>query len=953
MQGRQRIISSPFPSVRHQVEDHWSSRKIQYARKMPESVTPNQWRRIEELFSKALDLPAGDRAAFLETESQGDEALRQEVESLLASEGQGEILFGGAVQRLSDSLPPEPAEATVEGTRVGPYRLIREIGRGGMGSVYLASRSDDFQKLVAIKLVKRGMDTDELLERFRNERQILANLEHPNIVRLLDGGASEDGAPYIVMEYVEGLPLMQYCSDRDAGMEERLRLFLQVCEGVQCAHHNLTAHRDLKPANILVTAAGVVKLLDFGIAKLLDTQPMRTAQMGTRLFTPEYASPEQVSGQMVTTSTDVYSLGAVLYELLSGTRPHQFDTLTAAEIERVVCEVDPVAPSVAAKRATSRMAVDTELDNIVLMALRKEPDRRYRSVEQMGDDIRRYLDGRPVIACGDTLGYRAAKFVKRNRAWVAAAAVALLSMVGGTIAVAYQARIASLQAARAERRFAQVRTLANTILFDHYDKIKNLNGATKARESLVKTALAYMDSLAQESADDPGLLMELAAAYERVGDVQGLPGAASLGKRAEAKISYQKCVDLVNRAPAALKQEAKWLARAATCHGKFGGMLEDQADQPIARQMMEKRAEFAEKLVALEPDSEPAQNILYSSYNALGSLEANAGRLTAALDFARKSLAVAERQAAKKPGAGSRSLLAGTHATMAHLKLEQGDLTGAREQIEKQIAIREKLSQQHPTHIPYTRDLFLAHWYMGQVLASPFQISLGDVENGTVQCAQSLQYAQQMSHADPENLQGRRDLASAYSCTGSILLHRNPAAALAEFKKELEITRSIHDSFPKEIRYEYSLASTYQGLGEACRRLKRLAAAKEHLERAFLHHESIARRSKHSLYRQERLVATRALAAALGEMGDREAAREKMRIALDLARQISVDRPTPMAKADLAETLEAMASVAADGEKCRLAKESAGQWDELSKQTPLGDLAAKRRDMVTKAISCR
>src|SRR6187402_1782963 len=386
--------------------------------------------------------------------------------------------------------------------RLGPYRLIREIGHGGMGTVYLGVRDDDvFQKRVAIKVLNRGMDTDSIVRRFRHERQILASFEHPLIATLLDGGSTPDGRPYFAMEYVEGQPIVDYCDTLRLDTAARLELFCKVCTAVQYAHQNLIIHRDIKPANVLVVADGTPKLLDFGIAKLLNPelagQTLALTAPGLQLMTPEYASPEQVRGEAVTTATDVYSLGVLLYELLAGRLPYQLTSRTPADIVRIVCESEPIRPSTAvttieavptadpatdgdaarerpaAARAGRPRTVDIDrlqrqlagdLDNIILKALSKEPSRRYASVDQFSEDVRRHLVGLPVIARKDTWGYRTTKFVRRNRAVVVAAAMTFAALIAGIIGTTWQARVARLERARAEQRFGDVRQLANAFL---------------------------------------------------------------------------------------------------------------------------------------------------------------------------------------------------------------------------------------------------------------------------------------------------------------------------------------------------------------------------------------------------------------------------------------------------------------------------------------------------------
>jgi serine/threonine protein kinase len=441
-------------------------------------MTPEKWQRIDQLFDAALEFEPPNRAAFLAAACAEDTELRREVESLLAA-----IEASGDFIELPLMTAADDAAVSLAGQSLGPYRLLREIGRGGMGVVYLATRADDeYKKQVAIKLIQPGPPNKDLLRRFRRERQILASLEHPNIARLLDGGTTAQGVPYLAMEYIAGTPITQYCDEQKLSITERLKLFRRVCAAVQYAHQNLIIHRDLKPGNILVTADGEVKLLDFGIAKLLDTDSGPVASnttSGLHLMTPEYASPEQIRGEPITTTSDVYALGVVLYELLTGHYPYRFKDRSLPEIIRVICEQEPEPPS----RAISRVETHTEdngrsqttispetvsrtregkldklrarlrgdLNDISLMALRKNPQQRYRSVEQLSEDIRRHLEGKPVLARKATLAYRAGKFIQRYKTGVAAAAIILVILLGGIIATLRQASIAR-QLVREKRR---------------------------------------------------------------------------------------------------------------------------------------------------------------------------------------------------------------------------------------------------------------------------------------------------------------------------------------------------------------------------------------------------------------------------------------------------------------------------------------------------------------------
>ena len=415
------------------------------------------------------------------------------------------------------SARPDTAGAQMApwiGRRVGPYRIQKLLGRGGMGAVFLAIRDDDqFRKSVALKLLRFDTGDPAVLARFRNERQILAALDHPNIAALYDGGSTEEGLPYIVMEYVAGETVTAYCQKRRLPIPERLQIFCQICDAVQYAHQKLIVHRDLKPGNILVTGEGLPKLLDFGIAKLLlapellgDAAPL--TKTGVHAMTPDYASPEQIRGETVSTATDVYSLGAVLYEILTGERPHRLTRYDLNEIRSRICDSDPRIPS-----TVGGPALKGDLDTIVLKAMHRDPARRYRSVEQFAEDILRHLQHRPVAARPDTVGYRVSRFAARNRWGIAAGAAILISLAAGT-AVSLQ------QASVARERFQQVRKLAGRFIELH-DDVARLPGSTQVREKMVATALDYLDNLSRGAGKDAELLHEIGQAYAKVAEAQG------------------------------------------------------------------------------------------------------------------------------------------------------------------------------------------------------------------------------------------------------------------------------------------------------------------------------------------------------------------------------------------------------------------------------------------------
>jgi eukaryotic-like serine/threonine-protein kinase len=434
-------------------------------------MTPKQWQQIKSLFNEALPLPEAEQKSFLKEKCDDQIVCEKVSEMLKAHSGGGDFLENQTFQaEIFSDIDGE--EDRYVGQQIRLYKIERRIGEGGMGHVYLAARQDDFHKKVALKIIKRGMDTDALLSRFRQERQILANLVHPNIARLLDGGSTGDGLPYLVMEYIEGKPVTEYCDQHTLTVPQRLQLFQKICEAISYAHQNLIVHRDIQPGNILVSQEGVPKLLDFGIAKLLDPQTEESHELtleGARISTPEFASPEQIQGKPITTASDVYSLGILLYSLLTGRRPYHFDDRSSAAMEKVIVSTPPTKPSALLKksepvkpkqRSDSPFGVPMEklhrqlegdLDNIILKALQKEPEQRYASVEQFSEDIQRHLKGLPVTAREASMPYRSAKFIKRHRFALAAVMIIFLTLISAIIGIGWQAQIAKEEAQKAQQ----------------------------------------------------------------------------------------------------------------------------------------------------------------------------------------------------------------------------------------------------------------------------------------------------------------------------------------------------------------------------------------------------------------------------------------------------------------------------------------------------------------------
>jgi tetratricopeptide (TPR) repeat protein/predicted Ser/Thr protein kinase len=495
-----------------------------------------QWARVRALLAEALELEAPARLHF--TDAIEDPLLRVEVKAYLAWAPDGGPHTHDPLEHHPWITAGLPATLT-EGSRLASYRLLKELGTGGMGTVYLAERDDrEFEQRVAIKVVRHGLRSEEILRLFRRERQILANLSHPSIARLVDGGVTGDGRPFFVMEYVDGIRIDNWCQLHRLALRQRLQLFLLVCSAVQAAHQSLVVHRDLKPANILVTADGIPKLLDFGVAKLLDQQASSDATVA--MLTPRYASPEHMRGEASGAATDIYSLGVLLFELLTGRPPLSADGDSLPTFLRTLQEDTPRRPSDVAPNRAQRRELAGDLDNIVLHSLEKSPARRYPSVESFAADLQRYLDGFPVHARPASWRYRAGKFVRRQRTLVASALVLTVVALVSLAAVLHSARLAEHQRALAQLRFDQGRELARFYILEVDKLLERLPGSTPARALITGHTLAYLDRLAPEAAGDIPLLREFATAYERVAMSQGTPLFANMGDQRGALANVGK-----------------------------------------------------------------------------------------------------------------------------------------------------------------------------------------------------------------------------------------------------------------------------------------------------------------------------------------------------------------------------------------------------------------------------
>jgi eukaryotic-like serine/threonine-protein kinase len=787
-------------------------------------LTPSRLERIQHLFHEALARPAEQRAEFLRAEAPDDPAMQEEVLALIAADESGRDRFVSPVS--PDAFRDVSGADPWIGTRLGAYRVTRRIGAGGMGTVYEAVRDDEeFDRRVAIKLIRRGMDSGLVLRRFHQERQILAGLEHPNIAGLLDGGVTDNGQPFFVLEYVEGRSVSEFCAHRRLSIRDRLRLFLEVCGPVSYAHQNLVVHRDLKPSNILVTDGGVPKLLDFGIAKLLRAEEAEGETMtraGQPVCTPEYASPEQIRGGTITTSADVYALGVVLYELLTGQRPFRLDDRSLAEMERIVSEQQPTRPSAVVSAATAdptsgnaparlRRELVGELDSIVLMAIAKEPHRRYSSVEALAEDVRRFLDGRPVVARPSTWAYRAGKFVARNRAGVTAATLVLASLAAGAAATLVQWQRAEAAVVVADARFRDVRTLANSLLFEVHDAIQPLPGATSARALIVARAIDYLDRLYQETGSDPELAREVAEAYLKLGKVQGDPTNANLGDTGSARVSLDRALALANWLNDTRPGDAQAQDLLPRAHEVRGDVEAWAGTAAVGVEYLRQAVGHRRLIAEQHPDSLAAQLGLAISRIKLGDVLGhpgfpNVGDQDGAMAQYRDAIQLLLRlppDQATEPG--TRRHVAMLHERMGRLLETDGNFPAALAELQRSWAIREQLVRDFPGDVAVLRDAGIARERLCSV-----HLHEGAVDAALAHCEAALAAYERLRAADPEDANARMTHAIGQRWLARVLTARgDPAAALRQIDRSRASLEQLADADRDNVQIRRQVARTH------------------------------------------------------------------------------------------------------------------------------------------------
>jgi eukaryotic-like serine/threonine-protein kinase len=762
-------------------------------------MTAGRWARIKEIFQEAAERDRAARADYLAAACGSDTELREAVDRLLAAHDSAGQFLDSPVQ-FDRHLVDRASGATEDPppTHIGPYRVVRELGRGGMGTVYLAERDDpDLKRTVAIKVV--NVASPSLVKRFRTEIGVLAGLEHPGIARLYDAGTTPAGVPYLVMEFVDGQDLLRDCDGRHAPVADRLRLFQRICAAVQHAHQHFIVHRDLKPSNILVGPDGDPKLLDFGIAKLVSGtgETADETAVFARILTPQYSSPEQIRGERVTTASDVYSLGVVLYELLCGSRPYHVASRTPADIERAVTEQDPPRPSfavsgdeAAAARATPadrlRGQLHGDLDNIVLKALQKDPANRYSTAADLAEDIQRYLDGYPVHAQEATATQRAAKFLRRHRGSAAAASLAALALVAGLAVAVWQAHVARLERDRARQRLWDVQRLANTLIFKIHDGVQNLPNSTPVRRMIVAEALTYLEALRNDPAADESLRIELSQAYQRIGVVQGQGNVANLGDRKGAIDSFTKGLEILRPLmadPVAHRNAAIQYGRTAVALSTTAVAAGDKA-----------RADAAVR-----------------------DAETVAARLVAV------------------PGADdeSKRLLASVHFQYALLTTGQESLAhwkAAGDVFEALLAAR-------PNDPDRQRNVALVNKYLGSIYTDNKEYDPAFAHHARARDLDGKRLA-----ANPSDRLAQTDVAVDLANTGRVLSFTGRRAeAIAEYEKSLAIRQQLADSDPHDVFAPGRVAFVHVRLADLYGVTGDIAKSLDHARLAVSLNESISR----------------------------------------------------------------------------------------------------------------
>lgn len=813
-------------------------------------MSDGRWSRVRELVEGALDLPEAQREAWVRSRSGDDVELAAEVLEFLAADTGEQDSFlepdaDEGLNRLFEAATIEPLEPD---TIVGAYRIGERLGAGGMGVVYRGHRADDqFEKQVAIKVIKRGMDSEEILARFLRERQVLADLEHPGIARLIDGGALEDGRPYLTMEFVEGRDLLTYCDERGLDPQGRLQLFGQVCDALHYAHQRGVVHRDLKPNNILVNDQGLAKLCDFGIAKVLRGGEEQTQITGTRSrpMTLEYASPEQVRGGNVGPTTDVYSLGLVLYRLLTGAKPYGEDTTNASEFEQAICEVDPKPPSDQA--GDRRLAGD--LDNIVLMALRKEPERRYADAGALHEDIRRCLEGRPIQARPATTLYRLSRYVRRNRSPIGAAVVLLLS-VGIGMALRSDARDQVRDAQQELSSTKEQLSTAEGATESHREALRetvqekqsligrlhSLEGTLEDREQLLRTTIVDIEALLANGEADRDLEFHRVHAYLELGLIQGGIGVANLGQTEAAQDTWIHAAELAQELVA---QHETWIAARLLYADTLLRVSESYSQLGDSGRALEGLAEARALVIDLVVEELPGEErdqalfVLQKLYSREATLRMERRNLLQAIEAREQALAFVEERYALKPSSKLLGEVADQIDQLGTLLMYKGEPEQAEELFVRAIGHYRSLRGTEPQNAMFWRNASLGLNAYGN-----FLVSQQRVDEALPLYQESLKLVDERILWTPANVEALRDKGYTHLFLGqAYVAEKQHDQALTQFLAMREAFEGVLDRDPDSQRSRRdvamslsSVSSAHLGLGNSGPALELAQAATDQFQ---------------------------------------------------------------------------------------------------------------------------
>ena len=765
--------------------------------------------RVEEVFHEVADLDPEARARYFQ-EHQVNEGIRQEVEALLRFDsGASDFLVKDISTAAAAALP----QLEGQGLRCGPYRLLNVIGRGGMGAVYLAERVDgEVTQRVAVKLLPPGAG-DLQRERFLQERQILAAISHANIARMLDAGHLDSGQPFLAMEYVEGQPIDVFAGS--LGAREKIELFVKVCAAVGYLHRNLVVHRDLKPSNILVTAEGEPKLLDFGISKILYLATDST-MTGLRMLTPDYASPEQVAGGSVSTASDIYSLGAVLYFLLTGKSPHEFKDPTGEGIIAAITTRELTRPS------KWRPELKGDLEAILLKAMRKDPQERYATVEQFAEDLEAYLESRPVRARAGNAWYRTRKFLRRY--WVpVTAAILVIASLGIGLYLANRERVV------AQNRFMELRRLAHIFVFDLHDEVAKLEGSTKTREMMVRTGLQYLDNLSKNAQGDLGLQKEVAEAYMKIGEAQGYPTTPNLGRIDDALASYRKAGDIFRRIAAA---DSAYLPDLARYYLRYSGLIRFTNDLKHARELSESAIQTFDRLRSRQQFDSQMENSYIAAWCTIGDIDEDMDDYRRAwTEFSHcHDLARAELDKRRTPmelrAVSQAAERVGTAAQ------ELGLLQEALGAFDEDETVIHQLLAREPRNPRFRRSEALLHQFRSRVYYDDVFPDLGDAPRALDSAKRYLEAAEEMAQRDPNNVSAKLSKGVAMYRVSLSLREFDPNAAIEMARESVRIFDGMIASGNKDYLTVSDHAIAVRRLGEAQLKGGQVAEARRSAEAA-------------------------------------------------------------------------------------------------------------------------